>query len=244
MKCNNNQCKWKYSLPLSSEWKGRLKALPIKLLAGFILSGLTYDNYSDILNTTDIETTSQSTWNDLMKQLIDEGGKLLQSRLSLNREKSMDFPIMVASDGAWSHRGWSANECVVAVFDMATSDILDVDVVIRKLPGDNYGNFEGASSQMESNGLRNIFKRLHSEDIEVAYVLHDGDGSTLKVAKEFWPNAEEIGDCGHACKNFRKAIVKLAKSNPELKNLGSACIKAFRHSILHCEKGNNYNKIF
>lgn len=82
--------------------------------------------------------------------------------------------IAIVSDGAWSHRGWSANECVVHVFDYKSSNLLDMEIVVRKLSSDNYGNYEGASCQMEAFGLREICKRLSAKGVQVGGIIHDG----------------------------------------------------------------------
>src|SRR5690348_7451009 len=148
------------------------------MMAGFLLSGLSFENYSEVFDVVDLKTSSNNTWMDLMKQMKNIGIGILNEILNNNKEEAVGEDIIIATDGAWSHRGWNANECVVTVFDLFNSTILDFEIVIRCLPGDQYGNFVGASSQMESEGLRRICKRLKESGIKVDAVLHDGDGST------------------------------------------------------------------
>ena len=204
-------------------------------MAGFILARLTFENYLEVFHIVDLQITSKNTWTDITKQLLENSSDLLSNRLAFNQQNALDHPIIIATDGAWSHRGWNANECCVAVFDLLSSCLLDLEVIIRKLPHDIYGNYEGASSQMESEGLRRILKRLKENGIQVGEVLHDGDGSTLSVVKEFFPEVEELSDIGHGGKNFYKSIVKLAKKFTGLKNLGTTCLRSFKFSITHCD---------
>ena len=169
-----------------------------------------------------------------MKLLLQHGHCLLEKQLNLNVEEVIDFGITIITDGAWSHRGWSVNECAVSIFEVSTGKLLDLEVVIRQLPSDTYGNYAGASFQMESEGLRRICRRLKDKGVTVSGLLHDGDGSSFGVVTEFWKDAKEICDNGHAVKNFRKAIIKLAKTHPEVANMGETCLKAFRFALNEC----------
>jgi hypothetical protein len=73
----------------------------------------------------------------------------------------------------------------VSVFEVSTGKLLDLEVVIRQLPSDSYGNYAGASSQMESEELRRICRRLKDKGVTVSGLLHDGDGSSFGVVTEF-----------------------------------------------------------
>ena len=131
--------------------------------------------------------------------------------------------------------GWSASECAVVIFEAQTGDMLDVAVVARKIPADTLGNFEGSSSCMEAAGVRTICNKLFEEGHEVVAVVHDRDGSTLNVVKEHWPEAVEYNDKGHGANNFRKAVIKLSKEFPALKNMGDVgfflmCCHSFIHA--------------
>ena len=123
------------------------------------------------------------------------------------------------------------NECCVGCFDLYGGCLLDMEILIRRLEGDNYGNYEGASSGMEGEGIRRICRRLLKACIRVGAVLHDGDGVTIGIVKEFFPDAEEINDGGHAGKNFRKTVIKLAKKFTGVKKMGEVCLKAFRYAM-------------
>jgi hypothetical protein len=120
-----------------------------------------------------------------MKLLLQNGHHLLEEQLNLNIKEVIDFGITIITDGAWSHRGWSANECAVSIFEVITGKLLDLEVVIRQLSSDTYGNYAGASSQMESEGLRRICRRLKDKGVTVSALLHDGDGSSFGVVTEF-----------------------------------------------------------
>ena len=233
--CKSNGCKWKKNLETSKGWKGRLKELPIKMVAGFILSGLSYENYSEVFHVADLQTCSSKIYTDTMKVLLKKGNLLLDEMFKINQEKTLRSDIIIATDGAWSHRGWSANECCVGCFDLYGGCLLDMEILIRRLEGDNYGNYEGASSGMEGEGIRRICRRLLKACIRVGTVLHDGDGVTIGIVKEFFPDAEEINDGGHAGKNFRKAVIKLAKKFTGVKKMGEVCLKAFRYAMTQCD---------
>ena len=97
---------------------------------------------------------------------------------------------------------------------------------------------------MEGKGIRKAIKKLLDAGITVGAVLHDGDGVTLGIVREFFPEAEEMNDGGHASKNFRKAVIKLAKKFTGLKKMGEVCMKAFKHAMINCERDpNNFKKL-
>jgi hypothetical protein len=135
-----------------------------------------------------------------MKLLLQNGHHLLEEQLNLNIEDVIDFEITIITDGAWSHRGWSANECAVSIFEVTTGKLLDLEVVIRQLPSDTYGNYARASFQMESEGLRRICRRLKDKKVTISALFHDGDGSSFRAVIEFWSDAKEI------CDNVLEAI--------------------------------------
>jgi len=76
---------------------------------------------------------------------------------------------------------------------------------------------------------------MKKNGILVKGLCHDRDGSSLKVVHEFWEDAVEYNDPGHIANNFRKAIIRLKKQSPELKNMGETCLKSFLWCIKHCE---------
>ena len=213
----------------------KVKELPARLIASFILSGLTYAQYEEVLHVMDLKLCSKETWSHILNCINTAAKELLNNYLSKNITACEDIPLLLSFDGAWSHRGWNANECVVAIFDHFTGSLLGIEVVIRKLPGDSYGNYEGASSQMEGEGLRRICTKLKKQDLVVHGIVHDGDGTGLKIVQQYWPEAIEFNDPGHAAKNFRKAIIKLGQKFNGAKKLGEVCLRSFRWSIIHCE---------
>ena len=89
---------------------------------------------------------------------------------------------------------------------------------------------------MEGFGFRNICIALSNFGILIGIYVHDGDGTTFKIILEYWPNAQEHRDpgmimviyfdfylfhySGHFRKNFKKKLLTLAKTFPELKGLG------------------------
>ena len=125
-----------------------------------------------------------------------------------------------------------ASECVVVTFDANTQKLLDYSIVARKLKSDNLGNFDGASACMEAVSLWRICQRLKNYDLQVDYVIHDRDGSTLSIVQEFFPYVVEYNDKGHAVNNFRKQLAKLAKTFPELTKMATVSFAwNFWHSM-------------
>ena len=206
------------------------------MIAGFILSGLSYENYSEVCHVVDFQTTSNKIYTDIMKIFLKNGTVLLVKMLKINRENAFGSTIVIVTDGAWFYRGWNVNECCVACFDLYGQCLLAIKIVIRKLPGDDYGNYEGASSGMEGERVRRCMNLIEKAGIDVGTVVHNGDGVTLNIVKEFFPNAEELNDGGHASKNFRKTVIKLVTRFTGVKNMGEVCMKAFKHAMINCEK--------
>jgi hypothetical protein len=85
----------------------------------------------------------------------------LDTIIEKNCSKTVD-PVVIVTDCGWSHRGWNANEAVVVCFDASNGCLLGMEIICRKLKADDLGNFEGASSQMEAEGILKILYIINS----------------------------------------------------------------------------------
>jgi hypothetical protein len=63
----------------------KLKCVSIKIIAGFLLSGLTFENYLEVFYTVDLQPSSNNIWENLLKLLLIHGRKLLKAKLELNQ---------------------------------------------------------------------------------------------------------------------------------------------------------------
>lgn len=235
LQCMTSKCSWKYTIHCSGPWRGKVKELPARMLYSFVLAGLTYQNYEEVMRCMDNNGFSHNTWMKLVNDIDEICSNMLQSIINKNVESATGLDIIMSIDGGWSHRGWNANECSVAAFDLSTGALLDLEILVRKLPGDNKGNFEGPSCAMEGEGTKRICARLKEKGVNVAYIVHDRDGKTANIVKEAFPDVQEFNDGGHAANNFRKKIIALVKDFPEFKGLGATCLRSFIYCMKNCE---------
>jgi len=59
LKIKCNCCSWKYTIIFSSQWKGRTQMIQAKIMAAFLMSGLTYENYKKSLLISDLDPVSR-----------------------------------------------------------------------------------------------------------------------------------------------------------------------------------------
>ena len=105
LKCNNPNCDWKYKFDLSPSWNGplKMKEIPIRVMASFMLSGLTFEKYNEVLRFIDLHPSASHTWTKLMKILYNEANNHLQGCLQNNCNKILDSNLILVSDAGWSH---------------------------------------------------------------------------------------------------------------------------------------------
>jgi len=77
----------------------------------------------------------------------------LEQLISKHLQNLSSKEIIIISDCGWSHRGWNANEAVVVCFEASQSMLIGMEIICRKLDSDTIGDFTGASSQMEAEGI-------------------------------------------------------------------------------------------
>ena len=59
-KCLNVHCKWKYTWKSGGSWKGKFQQASMKVMLGFLLAGLTYENYVEVFHVTDLQPTCKN----------------------------------------------------------------------------------------------------------------------------------------------------------------------------------------
>ena len=236
----DKNCTWEYHWKTSGSWQGKLRDIPAKLMAAFLLAGCGYQQYMEVLHCLDIDVSSHTSFQNILHKLNSITSKMVQNKLENQKDQLLGVELIISVDAGWSKRGWSANECCISVFDAQTCNLLDMEIVLRKLNDkDTLSIFEGASSQMEAYGTDIIFRRMYDDGLIVAAIVHDGDAQILAIARKYWPNCIEYADPGHTSKNFKKNIIKLRKNYPALKNLGESVLRAFRWCLKMCEGDKN-----
>jgi hypothetical protein len=237
-KCGFNGCKFQDTFRCSKGLNGshRIAELPVKLIISFLTAGLTYTNYQEVLGLMDMEGMSETQFLKYVDMLELETKEMVKELLLQHTTEALEEgSVAIVSDGGWSSRGWNALECTVFVFNAKTGKLLDFENVIKELPGCKHGNYVGNSTTMEGEGLRRIIARLHSLEIDISYLVHDGDNTSLAICQQHYPDIKELSDTGHLKNNFRKKIVALKSLYPELKGFGSKCVTAFASSLKRCD---------
>lgn len=243
LRCHTNGCIWSKTIrtsePIRDKNGRRLRCseLPAKMVYSFLLSGLTYQNYDEIMDILEIDHFSQPQFNFYCEKMDSTVTALLDPILFANRKELGDSgKSFLVLDGRWSSRGWNANECTVSFFNGLTGVLVHVEHVIRKMyPSDIHGNYVGAaSSSMEGFGIEKAMQLFHEENIPIDVIVHDHDGETMKIVRQYYPDALEMNDVGHRGKLFKKAIIQLQRTYPELRGLGDRCLKALMFSIHNC----------
>jgi hypothetical protein len=198
-KCQNKtkNCKWKYIWNTSDKWCPPMDSrnylvseIPVKSVYSFLFSGLTYNNYEEVFNLLGCKAMDNKTFNRYCLNAESAVEEMVEELLKSNREMFQDSELWVTFDAGWSSRGWSANECTVVLFEARTGVLLDLEHVLRKLPGDCLGYFEGASCGMEGYGLQKMMERCKKENVNIVSMIHDRDNSAYDIVTKFYPNVK------------------------------------------------------
>ena len=113
-----------------------------QMMYAFLLSGLSYQNYEEVLDILDVDHFSQPQFNVYCQKMESVVINLLEPILLSNRNQFQNSgKSYLVLDGRWSSRGWNANECTVSFFNGLTGDLAHVEHIIRKMyPKDIHGN--------------------------------------------------------------------------------------------------------
>jgi hypothetical protein len=163
----------------------------VRTIYAFLLSGLTFTNYEEVCHILDVGTVSNPTFNKYAVEVNDVINNLLKEQLETNRDIIGNKNLTVAFDAGWSSRGWNVNECTVVMFDAESGLLMDLEHVLRKLPYDSQGQYEGASAGMEGYGLRKILERSVENKLNITAIVHDRDNCSLDIVTEFYPDVVE-----------------------------------------------------
>ncbi len=242
LSCHTKGCTWtkriRCSSPILDGQGHRMKysELPGRLVYSFMLAGLTYKNYEEVLTLLDVDYLSNSQFINYCNKLHSAVSSILDPILKQNRMKMKELnSSIIMIDGRWSSRGWNANECTVSVFNAVTKELLYVEHVLRKLgSSDKYGKYIGASSAMEGHAIEIICKKFVEEDVSIDMVVHDHDGETMKIINKYYPDAGEYFDVAHKGKNLKKKIIKMKKDFPELAGFGDRVLRSFIWCLKNC----------
>lgn len=246
LSCHTRGCIWakriRCSMPDtdSSGHRMRFSELPARMVYSFLLSGLCYRNYEEVLQLLDVDYLSSSQFQSYQEKMHTVVEDLLLPKLKENRQKlKTHLSSVIMIDGRWSSRGWNANECTVSVFNAVTKELLHVEHVLRKLGhNDKHGNYIGASSSMEGFAVAKICQLFIAEQLPVDMVVHDHDGETLKIIQKYYPEAGEYFDVAHKGKNLKKKIIKLKKDYPALAGFGDRVLRSFMWCLQNCAGDN------
>jgi hypothetical protein len=127
---HSTSSKWKYKFT-SGHMQGHKEEMSARLIYAFVLAGLTFEKYAEVMSLIDLNYFTQKTFLKYIEKMETVVSEIFQEELKKNQEEYAMY--IIKTDAGWSHRGWSANECCVIVFDADCSQILDMEIVIRKL---------------------------------------------------------------------------------------------------------------
>ena len=109
----------------------------------------------------------------------------------------------IATDAAWNHRRNGSSATITAI-DLKQDKVISA-AIVSKQKGYFKGNFQGASNNMETEGVRRILNDLHDNiyDKNVT-IVHDHDNKTSKILRGVGFPINETYDKGHAVQELKR----------------------------------------
>ena len=111
----------------------------------------------------------------------------------------LPFNSGLGFDGSWSHRR-NARQCVISLINTFSRKIVDIEILEMSAKGTE-GNYNGASRNMEREGVLRLLKRWGDETWFTIYI-HDNDASTRKLMRDTCPSIREYIDPNHMIKTL------------------------------------------
>ena len=126
----------------------------------------------------------------------------------------------------------NADHCLVDFVDISSGKIVDFEIISKKGQGND--RFEGPSNVMEVEALKVLIPRWINDKRVVAFV-HDKDSKSRKLIREMGWQIDELIDCNHAIKSFRRKFQRM-KNNATNKLRGlKASLERFFQSLLRID---------
>ena len=196
-----------------------IKIAPKQMAVACMLTGTNPTKFRDCANLCNIKTCAMSSYykaqSEVIPTIINVANRTVEQAKneSFAREETK-----VGLDGCWDSAR-NGKHCTVTAKDTVTGKTIDYEVITR--PGGNrVGNFNQSSNMMESEGIRNITKRLkEEEECNVVSFVHDGDNKSEKIVKANGFLGENMRDAGHGFKSLEngfKAMKKKVKADNKL----------------------------
>jgi hypothetical protein len=196
-----------------------------------VLAGIDYQPYRTQQAFSGIKPVHKGTWYAHQTEVYEacvkvadrlEGEYMEQLRLDAQ-------PLVVCADGAWSHRGYTANHCNWLLLNAADRKII-LSVCLMKSRWEKgkevyKGNYEGSSCGMEGRAMELGITKLKAAGLLplVRGWVCDKDSSVPKQLNDN-PDTAHIPihwDPGHIKKNFQKQLMKIYGESVRYTNMAA-----------------------
>lgn len=174
-----------------------------------IATGLQYGKASLAFLLCNVIVPSRSVFYAVQSAMVAPLWKLAEDSMS-SALNSISKDSTITVDGAWDHRR-NGKVCCVVFIDSKTDKIIHTEVVERSR-GKLKGNFVGASTNMESEGVKRGIAKLKS-NCNIKNYCHDKDNRTAKIFRDNWAELSEQLDPNHTKKSIERSFSKYNVKN-------------------------------
>ena len=177
----------------------------ISLVASIILSGGTFERFSEMFKTADIPFFSHTTFYIIQKKLVIPAihRVFTTQRQILYDNVRENGKIDLQGDGRSDSPGYNAKYGTYTIMDSKTGMIIDMHV--------SHVGLTGSSARMELNGLKNVLQRLSDNSIQVDSLTTDRHKQVRYFLKKNRKDIRHQFDVWHFGKNIKKKLIKAAK---------------------------------
>jgi len=193
-----------------SHRRGKQYDLQYRVPISAQIAGIKRQQFTDFLNLMGIGGMFPKCWQNASKDLYKSTETVaLSSTRRVIEAAQNDDNLCVITDCRWDSRGFNSEHATVFLMDAGTDKILYGISILRYNPNIKRKStdtavfdYKGSSKAMEGFGLQIMLEKCKKDKLEIQAFIHDDDGCSRGMFKEFYPNSMEILDIGHAAKNL------------------------------------------
>ncbi|CAL4089388.1 unnamed protein product, partial [Meganyctiphanes norvegica] len=183
----------------------------LDISAAISFNGASPTDVLRVLKSAGIETISYTTYLRHRRELIDPtiyNYWRLHQKEMFDEMKSKETGLILGGDGRSDSPGHCAKYGSYSTMELSANKIIDIQMVQK--------NEVTSSNAMELEGLKRSLKCLEDSKLEIKTIVTDRHPSIQKFLRLSKKHVKHEYDTWHVAKGFKKKILKLIKSCPEL----------------------------
>ena len=204
----------------------------VQVVAGILISGLTFNHFQDALTIMNINLFSQRTFYRIQSTILFPAINAVYNKKAetiLNDIKESGEALELTGDGRCDSPGFNAKYGTYTIMNAKNEEIVDFFI-------SHVGNTIN-SQNLEKYGLAYLLEHLTNNGIDVYSLTTDQHLQIKKFLKDKYPEIVHQLDIWHRAKNLRKKLIKITnkKANTDLQPWITSIINHFWWSCATCD---------